>query len=67
MINDNVVLFVCFVCVCVSVWLPQSNQGFAKYHPEKNALVWTIKSFPVRVTIVKHREEKEICGMSGLL
>lgn len=24
----------------------KSNQGYSKYHPEKNALVWNIKSFP---------------------
>lgn len=25
----------------------QSTSGYAKYHPEKSALVWNIKSFPV--------------------
>ena len=25
----------------------QASHGFAKYHPEKSALVWNIKTFPV--------------------
>ena len=33
--------------VCVLSCAVQSTAGYAKYVPEKSALVWTIKTFPV--------------------
>lgn len=39
-----------YVLLFITLYL-QASHGFAKYHPEKSALVWSIKTFPVSVDI----------------
>lgn len=34
----------------------KTSTGSAKYVPEKNMVVWTIKSFPVRIMQIQHNQ-----------
>lgn len=48
-VTSRLILSVCIKYVIIPHL--QASHGFAKYHPEQSALVWSIKTFPVSVAL----------------
>ena len=46
-IHLHVLLNSIILCMCIGILAFQAATGSVRYAPEKNAIIWTIKTFPV--------------------